>query len=80
MSSCVITCISDSSGTLQAANYPSLGSAAPYSPVTNTQNGTAYTFATDTSYALGVASPITSSVQEPITSRQQNQLLMNFVN
>ncbi|MFK5235278.1 KxYKxGKxW signal peptide domain-containing protein, partial [Lactococcus lactis] len=57
----------DSSGTLQAANYPSLGSAAPYSPVTNTQNGTAYTFATDTSYALGVASPITSSVQEPIT-------------
>ncbi len=57
----------DSSGTLQAANYPSLGSAAPYSPVTNTQNGTAYTFATDTSYVLGVASPITSSVQEPIT-------------
>ena len=35
--------------------------------MTNTQNGTAYTFATDTSYALGVASPITSSVQEPIT-------------
>ena len=57
----------DSSGTLKAANYPSLGSAAPYSPVTNTQNGTAYTFATDTSYALGVASPITSSVQEPVT-------------
>ncbi|WEA56067.1 KxYKxGKxW signal peptide domain-containing protein [Lactococcus lactis] len=42
----------DSSGTLQAANYPSLGSAAPYSPVTNTQNGTAYTFATDTSYGI----------------------------
>lgn len=58
----------DSTGTLQAATYPSLGSSAPYSTAySNTANGTAYTYATDTNYTLGVASLVTPTVQEPVT-------------